>query len=73
MSVTPVGVPPGGVTVAVLTREPVAVGSIWTVKVKVTVAPTGRLTVVARAPRAAARPGDHAAAAWPRRTPRWRR
>ena len=35
---------------AVLTRVPVAAGSIWTVKVKVTVAPTGRLTVVARAP-----------------------
>ena len=50
VSVAPVGVPPGGVAVAVLTREPVAVGSIWTVKVKVTVAPTGRLTVVARAP-----------------------
>src|SRR5262245_11455606 len=41
--------PGGGVTVAVLVREPVAEGSIWTVKVKVTVALTGRLTVVTRA------------------------
>src|SRR5438874_95062 len=41
--------PAGGATVAVLTRLPVADGSIWTVKVKVTVAPTGRFTVVARA------------------------
>src|SRR6516164_9089847 len=31
--------PAGGVTVAVLTRVPVAEGSIWTVKVKVTLAP----------------------------------
>src|SRR5262245_47948749 len=43
-------VPVGGVTVAVLSRVPVAAGSIWTVKVKVTLAPTGRSTVVARAP-----------------------
>src|SRR4029450_3387554 len=43
-------VPAGGLTVAVLVREPVAAGSIWTVKVKVTVAPAGRSTVVARAP-----------------------
>src|SRR5262249_55335181 len=50
VSVPPVGVPPGGVMVAVLTRVPVAVGSIWTVKRKVTVAPTGRSTVVVRAP-----------------------
>src|SRR5215468_10022376 len=42
--------PGGGLTVAVLTRVPVAEGSIWTVKVKVTVALTGRLTVAARAP-----------------------
>src|SRR6476469_2627038 len=42
--------PAGGLTVAVLARLPVAEGSIWTVKVKVTVALTGRLTVVARAP-----------------------
>src|SRR5262245_987116 len=43
-------VPAGGVTVAVLVRKPVAAGLAWTVKVKVTVAPAGRLTVVARAP-----------------------
>src|SRR5436305_442228 len=42
--------PAGALTVAVLAREPVAAGSIWTMKVKVTVAPTGRLTVVARPP-----------------------
>src|SRR4029077_11123860 len=42
--------PAGGVTVAVLARVPVAEGSICTVKVKVTVALTGRSTVVARAP-----------------------
>src|SRR5262245_60477310 len=42
--------PAGGATVAVLTREPVADGLTWTVYVNVTVAPTGRLTVVARAP-----------------------
>src|SRR5262245_27865238 len=46
VSVTPVGV----LTVAVLTSEPVAEGLIWTVKLKVTVAPAGRSTVVARAP-----------------------
>src|SRR5262245_14980952 len=45
-SVTPVG----GLTVAVLVSRPVAEGSTRTVKVKVTLAPTGRLTVVARAP-----------------------
>src|SRR6187399_1776928 len=45
-SVTPVG----GLTVAVLLNEPVAEGSIWIVKVKVTLALTGRLTVAARAP-----------------------
>src|SRR5262249_60122150 len=50
VSVSPIGVPPGGVTVAVLTSVPVAAGSIWAVKRKVTVAPTGTLTVVARAP-----------------------
>src|SRR5262245_12921536 len=43
-------VPAGGVAVAVLVREPVAEGSIWTVKVKVTLAPTGRSTLVDRAP-----------------------
>src|SRR5436309_1630489 len=42
--------PTGAVTVAVLARAPVAAGSICTVKVKVTVAPTGRSTAVARAP-----------------------
>src|SRR5579883_1899667 len=42
--------PAGGVTVAVLTRSPVAEGSIWTVKVKVTLALTARSTVVDRAP-----------------------
>src|SRR6516164_4543790 len=42
--------PAGAVTVAVLVRMPVAEGSIWTVKLKVTVALTGRSTVVARAP-----------------------
>ena len=42
--------PAGGVTVAVLVSEPVAVGSMVAVKWKVTVAPTGRSTVVARAP-----------------------
>src|SRR5262245_14762767 len=42
--------PGGGLTVAVLVSEPVAAGLTRTVKVKVTVAPTGRLTVVARAP-----------------------
>src|SRR5262245_51827486 len=50
MSLPLVGVPPGGVTLAMLTRLPVAVGSSWAVKLKVTVAPTGTLTVVARAP-----------------------
>src|SRR5688572_10939688 len=50
VSVPLTGVPPDGVAVAVLTRAPVAEGSIWTVKLKVTVAPTGRSTVVARAP-----------------------
>src|SRR5436190_4418422 len=42
--------PAGGDTVAVLLIAPVADGLIWTVKVKVTVALTGRSTVVARAP-----------------------
>src|SRR5262245_4769363 len=42
--------PGGGLTVAMLVREPVAEGSIWTVKLKVTLAPGGRLSVVARAP-----------------------
>src|SRR5262245_57255264 len=43
-------VPVGGVNVAVLVSGPVAEGSIWTVKVKVTLAPTGRSTVVSRSP-----------------------
>src|SRR5262249_24709245 len=42
--------PAGGGPWAVLFRVPVAEGSIWTVKVKVTVALTGRSTVVARPP-----------------------
>src|SRR5690242_14062742 len=42
--------PAGGATVAMLVRSPVAEGLIWTVKLKVTVALTGRSTVVARAP-----------------------
>src|SRR5438046_2276829 len=41
--------PADGLTVAVLARLPVAEGSIWTVKVKVTLALAGRSTVVARA------------------------
>src|SRR5689334_7329284 len=40
----------GGLTVAVLVRAPVAAGLTWTVKLKVTLAPAGRSTVVARAP-----------------------
>src|SRR5262245_51147750 len=40
----------GGLTVAVLVRGPVAEGLTWPVKRKVTVAPAGRSTVVARAP-----------------------
>src|SRR5436305_14945876 len=50
VSVAPVDVPPDGVAVAVLVRVPVAAGSMAAVKLKVRVAPTGRLTVVARAP-----------------------
>src|SRR5262249_8721393 len=50
VSVPLVGVPPGGVTVAMLVRVPVAVGLTWAVKAKVTVALTGRLMVAARAP-----------------------
>src|SRR5262245_14606399 len=42
--------PAGGVTVAVLTRVPVTDGLIWFVKLKVTLALTGRSTVVASAP-----------------------
>ena len=42
--------PAGGLTVAVLLREPVAEGLTRTVKVKVTLALAGRSTVVARAP-----------------------
>src|SRR2546429_2813269 len=37
--------PPGGITVAVLTRLPVALGEIVARTVYVSVAPTGRLTV----------------------------
>src|SRR5262245_4363029 len=48
--------PAGGVTVAVLARGPVAEGLTRTVKRKVTVAPTGRSTVVARAPKPLAGP-----------------
>src|SRR5262245_47547554 len=48
--------PAGGATVAVLTRAPVADGLTCTVKVKLTVALTGRSTVVARAPRPLAGP-----------------
>src|SRR5262249_61543175 len=51
--VTKVG-PPGGVTSAALTSEPVAVGSIVAVKLKVTVAPTGRPTGGGRGPPPAA-------------------
>src|SRR5262245_5415475 len=49
-------VPVGGLTVAVLVRRPVAEGLIWTVKVKVTVALTGRSTVVDRTPVPLSRP-----------------
>src|SRR5262245_16814601 len=42
--------PGGGLTVAVLVSRPVAAGLTWTVKVKLTLAPAGRSTVVARAP-----------------------
>src|SRR5262245_59158332 len=42
--------PAGGLTVAILSRVPVAAGSTWTVKLKVTVALRGRSTVVARPP-----------------------
>src|SRR5262245_49422209 len=42
--------PAGGSTRAVLVRVPAAEGSMSTVKVKVTLAPTGRLMVAARAP-----------------------
>src|SRR5262245_27509146 len=49
-------VPAGGSTCAVLTRRPVAEGLTRTVKRKVTVAPTGRSTVVARAPKPLAGP-----------------
>jgi hypothetical protein len=50
LSVAPVGVSPGGVIVAVLTRVPVAAGSMAAVKLNVRMAPTGRSTVVAKAP-----------------------
>jgi hypothetical protein len=50
LSLPLLGVPTVGVTVAVLTRVPVAVGSMSAVKLKVRVAPGGRVTVVARAP-----------------------
>src|SRR5262249_9539148 len=42
--------PAGGVSVAVLVSVPVAAGSIWTVKEKVTLPPAGRSAVVANAP-----------------------
>src|SRR5215472_16934693 len=44
------GFPPGAVTTAVLTNEPVALGLIVVANVKVTLALTGRFTVVVRAP-----------------------
>src|SRR5262245_33916613 len=50
VSVVAKGVPPGGVTVAALTNEPVTLGLIEAVNVKVTLALTGRSTMVARAP-----------------------
>src|SRR5262245_40850458 len=43
-------VPAGGVTVAVLVNEPIAPASIVGVKLKVTLALTGRFTMAARAP-----------------------
>src|SRR5262249_14594400 len=49
VSVPPVGVPPGGVTVAVLTRVPVAFGSMAAVKWKARVAPGGGGAVGGRA------------------------
>src|SRR5260370_915189 len=42
--------PPGGVTVAVLTRVPVALALMLAEKEKVTLAPTGKSTLVLRAP-----------------------
>src|SRR5436305_1000863 len=42
--------PLGGVTVAVLTKEPVALALILAEKEKVTLAPTGRSTLVLKAP-----------------------
>src|SRR5690349_20657851 len=42
--------PSGGVTVAVLTSVPVAVGLMLAEKEKVTLAPTGRSTLVLKAP-----------------------
>src|SRR5262245_60934690 len=50
VSVVVTAVPPGGVTVAASTNEPVTLGLIVVVNVKVTLALTGRLTVVAKAP-----------------------
>src|SRR5215471_12480134 len=51
VSVAGIGDPPGGVTVTVLVSEPVALGLIVSVKLKVTLALTGRFTVVAEAPK----------------------
>src|SRR5262245_27006729 len=50
VSVVLVGVPPGGMTVAVLVSRPVAAASIVAVNVKATVAPGGRLTEFASGP-----------------------
>src|SRR6516225_7329000 len=50
VSVVTKGIPPGGVTVAALTNEPVALGLIVVANVKLTLALTGRFTVVVRAP-----------------------
>src|SRR5262245_54290426 len=50
VSVAAIGEPPGGVAVTVLVSEPVALGLIVAVKLKVTLALTGRFTVVAKAP-----------------------
>src|SRR3954467_1281803 len=57
--------PAGGVMVAVLARAPVAEGSNCTGKVKGTVALTGRLTVVARAPLRLAGPVTLPPPVWP--------
>src|SRR5262249_60417948 len=46
----PILTPAGGLTVAVLVNVPVAAGSTWTVKLKVTVALTGRSAGGAKGP-----------------------